>query len=940
MISAAPTPAFAALQSVPANDATPSGKAEPDQTGARTAKVVKKKKIGTKDKKGHDKDEAQSADNAPRISNESGRLEGEIVVMGIRENVKSARSVKRHAQQIVDVVVAQDIGKLPDKNVAEALARVPGVQIDRARGEGGKVLIRGLGNVMTTVNGSPTFSDVGRTTSLNDISSDLVAGIEVYKTRTPDQVEGSQTGVVNLTLRRPTDFKEGATYALSTRFDYSDRIKEINPYYSALIAYNGDTALGRMGFSVNGTWNRVGYHEDNRFNAQPDLLSSFRQQVFPVTIPARIYAPSDVGFSGNSGVSKRAAFQISSQWKPDDHWNVTLEGGYSNRRGDETDSDFTIPISYSTTRNAPPTLSNVVLADDGRLVKSATLTGLDPIGPGRYSFIESVNGYNARLQVQYSDDRAELTSWINYNKVHVEANSLYHALRFNQRPQIDLVFNDKDDPLGGVRIDFRGADLLDPQNYLYIDKLNQYRINRMSSDVEIKSDLKLNTFLNFIDYLKVGFRYNKRSFSSYWATRRFDGLRLPIALLPDYKLSPFGDHFQRANTNWLIGDSQAIRTSFPRIRALLTPIYRDFDTPYPKNDPYWRIAGSEAGYAVYGQFHYNLKLFVPVEGIIGARMVNSLTMLRARRHLERLIIDDQGYNRWLDTDMVYNPQGNALDILPSANAIAHITPKLQLRLAYTYDVQRPEVGLTTPALNIQIGAGANRGAAGGNPNLKPFTTQKYDASLEWYFGTTGTASLGVWQWDQENLIANRTLPEYLPEMPDVPTLVTRPYNVNSGRHRGIEGQFTTFFTFLPGILKSFGTSINGTLAITRVSWLDKDKDDKDIVVFGPILDVSKYTYNLIGFFERGGLNVRVAYNWQSRRQWRLDGQNPYLNQFRDPIERLDAAINYDVNKHLTIGLEASNLTRDGIRSYWGSYDVPNDVRYFSRNYAFSLRARL
>ena len=118
-----------------------------------------------------------------------------------------------------------------------------------------------------------------------------------------------------------------------------------------------------------------------------------------------------------------------------------------------------------------------------------------------------------------------------------------------------------------------------------------------------------------------------------------------------------------------------------------------------------------------------------------------------------------------------------------------------------------------------------------------------------------------------------------------------------------------------------------------------DKDGNLVFVYGPMINVSKYVYNLVGFFERDGLNVRVAYNWQSRRQWRLDQYNPYNNLFRDPVERLDAAINYDVNKHLTIGLEASNLTRSGDRTYWGTYDVPNNVKYFSRNYAFSLRSR-
>ncbi len=923
----------AQAQNSPADSGT-STKQQRASIGDATDGSLPSSKVRKKNKK-------HAAESTPNVRNESGRLEGDVVVTGLRENVKSARSAKRRAQQIVDVVLAQDIGKLPDKNVAEALARVPGIQIDRDRGEGGRVLIRGLDGVMTTVNGSPSFSGVDRTTNLNDISSDLVAGIEVYKTRTPDQVEGSQTGVINLTLRRPTDFHEGATYAVSTRFDYADRIKKLNPYYSALVAYNGDTPIGRMGFSVNGTWNKVGYNEDLRFNEVPNQQYNISQPVLPTSTPARIYLPFRVGFAGTNGWSKRGAFQISSQWKPDDHWAITVEGGYSNRQALQTDSTFWVPITYSESMNAPPSLSNVVLADDGRLVKSVSLYGLDPMGPGRQSYLETTKGYNGRFQVQYNSDRIEVNAWANYAMSRLDADSLYHSVRFSQQPRVDVVFNDTTDPLGGVRVDFRNIDTLDPKNYVYIDNFGQQLQRRLSAETEIKADLKLNTFFRFIDYLKIGFRYNNRSYSNNYASNWYASLRLPIAALPKYHLVPVGYNFQNgSNANWMIGDSDSIRASFPLIRSILSPIYPDLAAPYPSFDPSQHFGGGERGFAYYGQFHYNVKLFVPVEGIIGARIVNSLTALQSLRRTTEFVTNDDGAKVKQVTDILDTPRGNALDILPSFNAIAHFTRKLQLRAAYTYEVARPRATDINPWIAINLSDPANPRARGGNASLRPESMSKYDASLEWYFGSTGSVSVAVWQWNKKNVIAWQDLPEFLPESPTLPTLVYRPRNLGRGRARGIEGQFTTFFTFLAGILKSFGTSINGTLNVTRqASAPVPDKDGNLVFVYGPMINVSKYVYNLVGFFERDGLNVRVAYNWQSRRQWRLDQYNPYNNLFRDPVERLDAAINYDVNKHLTIGLEASNLTRSGDRTYWGTYDVPNNVKYFSRNYAFSLRSR-
>ncbi|TCP31832.1 TonB-dependent receptor [Sphingomonas sp. BK235] len=882
---------------------------------------------------------ARGGDTQPAVSDEDGRLSGDIVVVGLRENLKSARSAKRNAHQIVDVVLAQDIGKLPDKNVPEALARVPGVQIDRNRGEGGKVLIRGLDNVMTTVNGSTTFSAGDRTTYLQDIASDLVAGIEVYKTRTPDQIEGSQTGVINLTLRRPTDFKDGATYVLNTRGDYSDRTGRINPFLSALVTYSRDTDAGRLGFMVNGTYNHVGYNEGARFNELPQRLDDNRQTILPTTTSASLYAPFRIGFQGNDGWSRRAAFQASAQWKPDAHWTVTLEGGLSDQRMLWADSSIWVPIRYSESRVPPPTLSNITLDPDDRLISSLSLYGVDPIGPGRESWKHQTRNVNGRYQLQYQEDRFDFNGWLNYQRSNNFSNNVYHWTRFSQQPHVDVVFNDPKDPMGGPNITFGNIDLLDPANYIYVDGFTQNKIYTKSADTEVRADLKLNTFGDVIDYLKVGYRWNRRTYRSQQGRRSYGGLRMPISALPDYHLRAVGAHFdQSGRANWMIGDSDSIRRSFPAIRAAFVGLYPDLADPYPAYDPFRAFRGNDGALAGYGFFHYKVKLLFPIEGDLGARVVNSRTALAGiKRTATRVLVD--GVKTRVVTDTDVTSRGNYLDVLPSLNAIVHITPRLQLRLARTHDVGRPGAEQMNPVLSIDLQDPSHETARGGNAKLRAVTTNKFDASLEWYFGTTGTASVAVWQWNQDGFIQDQWLPETLPDEPDEPILVRRPHNLGRGRHRGIEAQASSFFTFLPGILKSFGASANGTLNITRQAFPSTNGDGVVTYSYGPYLNVSKYVYNLVGFFERGGLNVRVAYNWQSRRQYQRSDWNPYLNKFRDPVERLDAAINYDVNKRLTIGLEGANLTRSGNRSYWGSYAVPNQVQYFSRTFALSVRTR-
>lgn len=889
--------------------------------------------VKTAIRKAGEKGEKAAAKAGPKVVDRSGRLEGDIVVVGQKETLASARSAKRRAEQIVDVILAEDIAKLPDRNVAEAIARLPGVQITRTRGEGSDVRIRGLSNVLTTVNGSQTFTGADRGAALNTLSSDLVAAVEVFKTRTPDQLEGSQSGVVNVTLRRPTDFKEGVTYSLSMGGDYSDQVKRINPNANAIISYTGDTAIGPMGFMVNGSYNFFKYNEAIRWNGFPGRPGDNRQIVDPSTTPVDIYMPGNVGFSGQFGQTKRVGLQTSADWRPDDNLHFVVEGGFSNSRGLYTDNQFDMDILSPFTR-----LTNIVMNEDGRSVKSVSVDGTTPIGPGRQSWKREDRNYNARFQVDYTNERIEATAWINYAKSIADQDGIFHWIRFNQQPQYDVTFNTDRDPRGGPDITFKNIDLLDPANYRYIDGFDQTRIIDGRSEREFKADLRFNTFLKLIDWFKVGIRQAQGSFSTNYGRRVRGDLRIPISSLPDYELTEIGRGFSGtqtvANANWLIGDHTAIRRNWTAILSKIQALDPDYKNYYPKFNPSDYVRGGETNYTAYAMFHYNLKLLFPIEGVIGARIVNNLNDLKSRQRLQKVTVVNG-----ISTDVIeetdVESDANFLNVIPSINGIVHFTPKLQLRLSYTGDVQRPWVGDLNPQLVVDVRNPGAPTANGGNPNLKGITTSKYDASLEWYFGRTGLASIAVWQWNQDGYIGRRALPELLPEGLGKEVLVERPFNLGRGRYRGIEIQASTFFTFLPGILKSIGASGNWTLNTTRQAF-PSIKDKVEVFEYGPILGVSKYMYNLAVFYENKGLNLRLAYNWQSRRQEWRDAGNPFNNQFFDPFERLDASISYDISKNFQIAAQANNLTADGSQLYWGSKNFPRDIRYFARQ--FNLRA--
>ena len=181
-----------------------------------------------------------------------------IVVTGVRASIQSAVNAKRNADQVADIVAAEDLGKLPDANVAENLQRVPGVQIERNFGEGAQVTVRGLSNVRVELNGrsnlgisvGATGSDPsGRSTGLEQQSSTLFSRLSVYKSPTADQIEGGLGGFISMTTPRPFDFKK-PTVSYLAEYTNTNLARNRNGYNLALF---GTTRLfdDRLGVALN-----------------------------------------------------------------------------------------------------------------------------------------------------------------------------------------------------------------------------------------------------------------------------------------------------------------------------------------------------------------------------------------------------------------------------------------------------------------------------------------------------------------------------------------------------------------------------------------------------------------------------------------------------------------------------------------------------------------
>jgi TonB-dependent receptor len=205
-----------------------------------------------------------SAQDAP-ISTASNTVD-EVVVVGVRQSLVTSQQLKKNADTVVDSITATDIGAFPDKSVAEALQRVPGITVSRLQSsddsshfsaEPAGVLIRGLTQVRTEFNGRDSFSaDAARGLNFNDISPELMAGVDAYKNQTAEMIEGGIAGTVNLRTRLPFDAK-GQVISLTGKANYGDRSDKVTYEYSGIISKNWDTDFGRIGLMADYAYSHV-----------------------------------------------------------------------------------------------------------------------------------------------------------------------------------------------------------------------------------------------------------------------------------------------------------------------------------------------------------------------------------------------------------------------------------------------------------------------------------------------------------------------------------------------------------------------------------------------------------------------------------------------------------------------------------------------------------
>lgn len=738
----------------------------------------------------------------------------EVIVTGIRASLSKAVDIKRNEIQVIESIVAEDIGKFPDNNVVEALQRVPGVQVtDRASGEVNGLSIRGLNDITTTINGRQTYISSGRFYTMADTPASLISRVDVYKTRSADKISSGIAGQVDIMTQRPFNF-DGAKTVVAARGIYQDQEGSFDPNISALFSNRWDFSFGEVGALINIANSQSNFRDqsitsgaafpyftdapegsgldrdgsEGEFRPYSRISTSYWT---PGTENGLSTAPgSTLNTNGNDneyilardavfasdfvGYRERPAANLSLQYAPNDTSEYLFEAFYNGYRADHRNSlFFTYPDSdYNLNFN-----DAITLYEGTNIVQERTVYGNPDVSLWQSNF----NSTDAEERQTDTYLYALGGSWDITDTFHVEADlstqkSVFKSEFFAVRLLRDYYamtvnFNDGD----GVpslafhdnpaTADVNEADLLDPNQYTMGPSWdNGHRGEGTSDQVRIDADWQVD--FKGITELSFGLLYENHganelnrgaSIASYIGDKEVSNM--DPAFLDS--TSNFFDGRADFPTGWLIGDSEYLMENRDFFRSLYG--YVDEDGVAVDNyldggnhlqlEKSFEVEEITTDFYVQAQFEYEAPGGT-IDGSAGIRYTNAKTDVSFARKIPKELNDDGSETpAYLVIDNAVNETAK---VLPTLVVRYNFLDDYMVRFAYTETIRRPDFG----ALNSYVTynkdvTGIGYGTAnGGNPDLQPVTSQNLDLSLEYYFGE-GNAIYGtLFQRNIEGLVFN------------------------------------------------------------------------------------------------------------------------------------------------------------------------------------------
>ncbi|WP_088184371.1 TonB-dependent receptor [Sphingobium sp. Z007] len=937
-------------------------------------------------------DAAPQADPAAVAAPQDGEV-ADIVVTGIRASLASATNAKKDAVAFGDSIFAEDIGKLPATNLAETLNRMPGVRLNRdINGEGTQVAIRGLGPSFTRVlmNGSQlqVASDGGtnggsanREVDLDFFPSELFTRLDLAKSPSPSTLEGGIAGTVNLRNARPFD-KPGTHLTVVAQGQYTDSNDKISPRGAIVASHTTDTFGILLGVAGVKTKTRVdgfeslGWTDGNLGAGDPGGNNFSYASVVPRNAGHGLVAGQPVDVVATSGLTRdqlstaliprlgrqaltegdrsRISALASVEWRPSDELHFALDGIWakSKRNYDRLIMNWQVRNSGPGT-SAQSTGGMIPIdltVDDNGVVTSGTFANSSFFLEAS-QFKQTTKFWNINPSVEWKPaDNLTVNLSANWSKSRFFREQPTWA--FQTRPQsgVDVYFDNTGQ--GDYPAITTNVDLNDPNNGLWEWYRQNIALVRRTTETK-GAHLDL-TYGDEMFNVKVGAAYDRaqRTIRAYDNSPAYQASvcgagctgatgTIPTSAIPQY-LSPgsTGNFGHLASGN--IGFTNYIRPDFDAIKQATN--YASFRDGAPET------RGAVTGGATGDMDEKVLGAYFEVNGVtaIAGRDLHINAGMRYAHTDQEVIGPSQVGTAIIDI----TSRSKYENFLPSINLTYDVADNLKLRASASRTMTRPDAGQILPGITFSDPSALL--ASAGNPDLKPYTSDNYDLGGEFYTGGIGYIGVSLFMKNitgftvtqsqevtfgslnipydsllstQQNALTDRSLQTGVP-IAALPITVNRPINLSDLKIKGLEATWVQPLDFL---VKGLGFSANGT-------YLDQSSSS-GLVATG----VSKYSYNLQGFYENGGLSVSLNYVWNDDAIALNGPQNGIQNaNLRSEARgQFDASVGYQLpffNKALRLTVDALNITNEPIRTNFEYDNAPYSVYYPGRTIMAGIRA--
>lgn len=868
-----------------------------------------------------------------------------LVVTGIRGSIKKALESKRESVNVSDVINSEDVGKLPDQNIAEALQRVTGVAIQRSRGEGDFVSLRGLGPdfVRGTINGRTLVSatesrdatisggvtsSTGRATNFDVLPSEVISTLTVTKSTSAQQVEGGIGGVVDIGTARPLTI--GNQRAISAQGEYREFNQDFDPTVSGLYSWvSKDGSLGALGSvaysqrSIREDFNRsFGYAKGSLFGA----ATSYDTDLDGTEDVGDIWVP----FSNNLGTydetRKRLTLQGTIQKQFSNQSEINLDALYSKRDVEHLENEVQIGTDGVFLSSV---MGNGVTNADGSIQVPNLVVGSNTAQ--KFNFTSALD---ALTDLQKSGDellslglnyKKQLADWkldadVNYATAEGTTSFNRSSLATTQNIPYSL------DISGGkfVVAQTGGPDISDLSIW---ETNNADVISRTNNDQETSIALNAKREINsgILSAVRTGARVRFRDkdvkdHTNFIQFGESNGARLPASPVKVFHIE-----------NFFNGDIAYPYASlpFPDIDSHRAYVAQNtdivFEAPFSPQNSY-KIG--ENTFAAYVQLDLKGAIGnVPFTGDVGFRMVHTRQDVTgySRPFTIVPVTADLSTVVYTGDDIEELPfESQYTNVLPAMNLKFELSNDLYLRAATSKSLTRPTFQQLAPALDINASQAT---AVGGNPELEAFESTNYDLGMEWYFKEASALYADMFYKKIGNFVGPST--NFNVEVSDaVFTSIVQPDNQGQAEISGLELGYQHAFK------TGFGYQLNATFIASSAKYVDGLTAGQDI----PFEGVSDLSYNLTGYYENHGFQARAAYSFRS--EFVLPGlsRDVFGNRLiADDYGQMDASISYQFFTRYSVFFNAINILDTEARIFSDISERPLSLSHIGRCFSSGLR---